>query len=437
MLWMKMVREGIKDLCARAYAVSKKLPQNRGQQATWDSPSVPVRAIGRLCFSDWDYRISRMQGPSKNVPAAITPPRRVLMGPGPSDVDDAVLLAMARPTLGHLDPAFLGVMDELRAMMRAVFQTENELTMPMSGTGSAGMETCLVNLLETGDRVLVGVNGVFGTRIAEVARRCGAEVTEVPGEWGRAFTKEQLKAGAEHDRYDLVAVVHAETSTGVLQPIPEIRSLSDDLGALLMIDCVTSLGGHPVKIDEWGVDAAYSGTQKCLSCPPGLSPVTFSKRAVEKMSRRKEKVQSWYLDLSLIQGYWGEERSYHHTAPINMLYAMHEALRLVLEEGLEARFARHEKNAAALRAGLAELGLKLRVPEGERLNPLTTVAIPDGIDDAQVRRFLLEEYGLEIGGGLGPMKGTTWRLGLMGSGCTMRNVTLCLSGLRAALQASS
>ncbi|MFT5732367.1 MAG: alanine-glyoxylate transaminase/serine-glyoxylate transaminase/serine-pyruvate transaminase [Planctomycetota bacterium] len=378
-----------------------------------------------------------MQSPTNSAPGAIprslTPSRRILMGPGPSDVDDAVLAAMARPTLGHLDPEFLVVMDELREMMRAVFQTQNELTMPMSGTGSAGMETCMVNLLEPGDKALIGVNGVFGTRMAEVARRCGAEVTEVKGEWGRAFTADQMRAAAEHDHYDLVAVVHAETSTGVLQPIPEIRGLSDELGALLLIDCVTSLAGHAVKIDEWGVDAAYSGTQKCLSCPPGLSPVTFSARAVEKMTARTHKVQSWYLDLSLIQGYWGEERSYHHTAPINMLYAMHESLRLVLEEGLEARFERHAKNSAALREGLEALGLEVRVPEAERLNPLTTVAIPRGVDDGQVRRFLLDKYGLEIGGGLGPMKGNTWRIGLMGSGSTMRNVTLCLSGLKDAL----
>ncbi len=367
------------------------------------------------------------------VPAAVSPRRRVLMGPGPSDVDDAVLSAMARPTLGHLDPDFLGIMDEIRAMLRAVFRTENELTMPMSGTGSAGMETCMANLLEPGDRVLVGVNGVFGTRMAEVARRCGAEVVECEGEWGRAFTADQLRAASGGGRFDLVAVVHAETSTGVLQPIPEIRALADELGALLLIDCVTSLAGHAVEIDGWGVDAAYSGTQKCLSCPPGLSPVTFSARAVEKMRAREAPVQSWYLDLSLIQGYWGEERSYHHTAPINMLYGIHEALRLILEEGLEARFERHARNAAALREGLAALGLEVRVPADERLNSLTTVAIPDGVDDGATRRFLLEHYGLEIGGGLGPMKGNTWRIGLMGTGSTERNVALCLAGLRAAL----
>ncbi len=376
-----------------------------------------------------------MQASPDSIPTALTPARRILMGPGPSDVDDAVLSAMARPTLGHLDPEFLTVMDELRGMLRSVFQTKNELTMPMSGTGSAGMETCMVNLLEPGDKALIGVNGVFGTRMAEVARRAGADVTEVKGEWGRAFTKEQLAAAATHDAYDLVAVVHAETSTGVLQPVPPVRELADELGALFMIDCVTSLAGHAVKIDEWRVDAAYSGTQKCLSCPPGLSPVTFSERAVEKMRRRKRPVQSWYLDLSLIQGYWGEERSYHHTAPINMLYALHEALRLVLVEGLEARFERHARNTDTLRAGLIELGLEPRVSGDERLNPLTTVAIPDGVDDGKVRGRLLKNFGLEIGGGLGPMKGNTWRIGLMGSGSTMRNAALCLAGLRDALAA--
>jgi len=347
-----------------------------------------------------------------------------------------VYQALARPTIGHLDPRFIEIMDGIKQQLRLIIGTQNQLTLPISGTGSSGMETCFVNLVEPGDRVLVGVNGVFGTRMAEVARRCGADVTEVKGEWGRAFTVDQLRAGAEHDRYDVVAVVHAETSTGVLQPIPPIRSLADDLGALLLIDCVTSLAGHAVEIDAWGVDAAYSGTQKCLSCPPGLAPVTFSERAVAKMGARKTPVQSWYLDLSLIQGYWGEERSYHHTAPINMLYGIHEALRIVLVEGLDARFERHARNAALLRTGLAEIGLEVRVPADERLNPLTTVAIPDGVDDAAIRRFLLEHYGLEIGGGLGPMKGNTWRIGLMGSGSTERNVALCVAGLKAALAAS-
>lgn len=355
------------------------------------------------------------------------------MGPGPSDVDDGVLSAMARPTLGHLDPDFLAIMDEIRAMLRAVFRTGNELTMPMSGTGSAGMETCIVNLVEPGDRVLVGIHGVFGTRMAEVARRTGAEVVEVHGAWGRALSADAFLEAAAGRPFDLVGVVHAETSTGVLQPIPPLREVADELGALLLVDCVTSLAGHPVEIDAWGVDAAYSGTQKCLSCPPGLAPVTFSARAVERMGRRTHPVQSWYLDLSLIRGYWGEERSYHHTAPINMLYGLHEALRLVLEEGLDARFERHARLAAKLREGLGGLGLELPVPSDERLNPLTVVSIPGGVEDALVRRHLLDHFGLEIGGGLGPMKGKAWRIGLMGAGCSERNVALCLAGLHSAL----
>ncbi|MEZ6015395.1 MAG: alanine--glyoxylate aminotransferase family protein [Planctomycetota bacterium] len=356
------------------------------------------------------------------------------MGPGPSVMDPAVLAALAKPTLGHLDPEFLRIMDELRAMLRTVFGTQNALTLAMSGTGSAGMETCFVNLVEPGDKVLVGVNGVFGTRMAEVARRAGAEVTELKGEWGRAFTADQVRAAATHARYDVVAVVHAETSTGVLQDVPPIKAVADELGALLLLDCVTSLGGHPVELDAWGVDVAYSGTQKCLSCPPGLAPVSFSARAVERLARRTTKVASWYLDLTLIQGYWGEERSYHHTAPINMLYALHEALRLCLVEGLPARFARHARHARALVAGVEALGLAPRVPASERLNPLTAIAVPAGIDDARARGFLLREYGLEIGGGLGPMKGNTWRIGLMGAGAARRNVELCLAALAAALR---
>jgi alanine-glyoxylate transaminase / serine-glyoxylate transaminase / serine-pyruvate transaminase len=367
------------------------------------------------------------------LPSALNPPTRVLLGPGPSDVAPSVLGALAKPTLGHLDPAFLGIMDEVRDMLRAAFGTRSELTIPMSGTGSAGMETCFVNLIEPGDRVLVGVNGVFGTRMAEVARRCGAQVTEVTGPWGRAFDGDQLRAGAEGD-YDVVAVVHAETSTGVLQDLAPARQVADERGALLLVDCVTSLGGYELNLDDQGVDAAYSGTQKCLSCPPGLAPITFSARAQERLAARKTPVQSWYLDLSLISNYWGEDRAYHHTAPINMLYGLHEALRLVLEEGLPARRERHRLNAAALVAGLQAMGLEPRVPAAERLAPLTAVAVPDGVDDGRARRFLLEQFGVEIGGGLGPMKGNTWRIGLMGSGSTRRNVSLCLSGLRAALE---
>ena len=369
-----------------------------------------------------------------NIPASISPPSRVLLGPGPSDVDPAVLRALGAPTLGHLDPLFLRIMDELRAMLRAAFRTENELTMPMSGTGSAGMETCFVNLVEPGDAVLVGVNGVFGTRMAEVARRAGAEVTEVSAEWGRALDPDAMRRAAAGRRFKLVAVVHAETSTGVLQDIPPMRALADELGALLLVDCVTSLGGVPLELDAWGVDAAYSGTQKCLSCPPGLSPVSFSPRARAALAARTRPVQSWYLDLSLIAGYWGAERAYHHTAPINMLYGLHEALRLLLVEGLEARHERHARNTRALVSGLEALGLEHRVPLGERLAPLTPVSVPAGIDDARARAFLLQNFGLEIGGGLGPMKGNTWRIGLMGAGSTRRNVSLCLAALRAALE---
>lgn len=369
------------------------------------------------------------------IPRPIHPPSRVLLGPGPSVVEPSVLLAMARPTLGHLDPAFLQIMDEVRSMSRAVFRTENELTLPMSGTGSAGMETCIVNLVERGDRVLVGVNGVFGMRLAEVARRAGAEVVEVAGEWGRAFTADALRAGAAGGTFDLLCIVHAETSTGSLQPIPPVREVADELGALLLVDCVTSLGGHELQLDAWGIDAAYSGTQKCLSCPPGLSPVSFSDRARQKIESRSTPVQSWYLDLTLLMGYWGDDRAYHHTAPIQAVYGLHEALRLVLEEGLEARWQRHATHAAELVAGLAELGLEPRVPAEERLAPLTAVGIPEGVDDGLVRAHMLDRFGVEIGGGLGPMKGNTWRIGLMGAGSSSANVALCLAALRSALQA--
>ena len=370
-----------------------------------------------------------------HAPSPLDPPRRVLLGPGPSDVAPSVLSALGKPTVGHLDPAFLAVMDEIREMLRHVMGTSNELTFPMSGTGSSGMETCIVNLVEPGDAVLVAVNGVFGTRMADVARRAGAEVTVAEVTWGRAFTAQQLRDAAAGGQFKLLCIVHAETSTGVLQDLGPAREVATECGALLLADCVTSLCGHPVQLDEWGVDAAYSGTQKCLSCPPGLSPVSLSARAQEVLMNRTVPVQSWYLDLSMIANYWGAERAYHHTAPINMLYGLHEALRLVLAEGLEQRFARHRLNSQALVAGLEAMGLSPRVPEQERLAPLTSVAIPEGVDDAAVRGMLLQEFGLEIGGGLGPMAGNTWRIGLMGAGSTRRNVTLCLSALQAALEA--
>jgi alanine-glyoxylate transaminase/serine-glyoxylate transaminase/serine-pyruvate transaminase len=368
-------------------------------------------------------------------PTALSLPQRVLMGPGPSSVPASVLSAMALPTIGHLDPAFLRVMDELRDMLRSAFGTDNPCTMPMSGTGSAGMETCVVNLIEPGDRLLVGMNGVFGTRLAEVARRAGAEVTAVPCAWGRAVDADQLAQAAAGRSYKVVCVVHAETSTGVLQPIEPIKALADRLGALLLVDTVTSLGGVPVELDRRGVDATYSGTQKCLSCPPGLSPISFSPRAQAVFASRKAPVQSWYLDLNLIGQYWGQERAYHHTAPINAIYGLHEALRLVVSEGIEARAKRHVANARALAAGLAALGLELIVPEAERLPPLTLVRVPDGVNEAKVRQHLLADYDLEIGGGLGDFKGKAWRIGLMGHGSSRANVMLCLSAISDALAA--
>ena len=343
---------------------------------------------------------------------------------------------MSAPLLGHLDPAFVQMMEEVKDLLRIVFATTNPLTIPISGTGSAGMEACLVNLLEPGDELIVGVNGVFGTRMAEVAERAGAVVRRVEAPWGKVIRPEQIEAALKNaSQPKLVAVVHAETSTGAWQPLPEIAKLAHDHGALMLADCVTSLGGVPVLIDEWGIDAAYSGTQKCLSCPPGLSPVTFGPRAVEVVTTRKTKVQSWYLDLSLLAQYWGEERVYHHTAPVSMNYALREALRLVVEEGLGARFARHRKNHEALAAGLAPLGLGLAAEEGRRLPMLNAVTVPDGVDEAKVRGRLLKDQGIEIGGGLGPMKGKVWRIGLMGESSRRASVLTVLAALEDALRA--
>lgn len=369
------------------------------------------------------------------IPSPINPPARVLMGPGPSDVPPSVLRALSAPTVGHLDPAFLQIMDEVRDMLRRVFGTTNDLTMPMSGTGSSGMETLFVNLIEPGDRVLIGVNGVFGTRMCEVARRCGAEVVTVEAPWGRALDPQDLRTAARAGGFKVMALVHAETSTGVHQDLTPMRAIADEAGALLLIDAVTSLGGQPVDLDRFGVDAAYSGTQKCLSVPPGLAPVSVSPRAVEVLRHRKTPVQSWYLDLNLIARYWGGERAYHHTAPVNMVGALHEGLRLALTEGLPARYARHASHGAMLRAGLTEMGLTLPVPEGERLDQLTLVQIPDGVRDKAVRGRLINDFGLEIGGGLGKFAGQAWRIGLMGHASSARNVALVLAALKAALLA--
>ena len=360
-------------------------------------------------------------------------PRRVLMGPGPSPVPDSVLRALASATIGHLDPAFIRLMDDLSAMMRRLFQTQNALTIPMSGTGSAGMETVFVNLLEPGDRVLVAVNGVFGTRMAEVARRCGAEVRTVDFPWGEPVCPQRLREAASGEHFKVIALVHAETSTGVESALHELRGIADDSGALLVVDAVTSLGGVELKVDDWGLDAVYAGTQKCLSCPPGLAPVTLSERAERVIAARRTPVQSWYLDLSLVRAYWGQERAYHHTAPINMLYGLHEALRLALAEGLEARFARHRRVSLRLATGLEAMGLALRVSPEHRLAPLTTVCVPKGGDEAAVRARVLETHNLEIGGGLGAMKGEVWRIGLMGAGASDAHVDLCLDALKDAL----
>jgi alanine-glyoxylate transaminase/serine-glyoxylate transaminase/serine-pyruvate transaminase len=360
-------------------------------------------------------------------------PARILMGPGPSQVPASVLSALGQPSIGHLDPAFLRLLDEVRAMLRSVLGTQNELTLPMSGTGSLGMETCLVNLVEPGERVLVGANGVFGQRLAEVARRVGADVVEVESPWARALDLDLLRKAAKGQQFKLLCVVHAETSTGALTPLGPCKALADELGALLLVDAVTSVGGLPVDMDQTGIDALYSGTQKCLSCPPGLSPVSLSPRGRQALAQRSAPARSWYADLALISRYWGGERLYHHTAPINMLFGLHEALRLVLQEGLSARFERHRRLSRALWAGLIAMGLQLPVPESERLAPLTLVQVPDGIDEARVRRLLLERYQLEIGAGLGPFKGRAFRIGLMGESCSERNVVLCLAALADAL----
>lgn len=369
--------------------------------------------------------------------APLSPPTRLLLGPGPSPVDPAVLAALAKPTIGHLDPAFIAVMDEVRAMLQGVFGTDNALTMPMSGTGSAGMEAAIVNLVEPGDVVLVGVNGVFGGRMCEVARRAGGDVVRVEAPWGRALDPADFVTAAKGRSVRALCLVHAETSSGVLQDLSGFRTAADRMGALLLIDAVTSLGGVAVDLDAHGVDMAYSGTQKCLSCPPGLAPLSASPRAVARIQSRTEAPVSWYLDLSLLATYWlgkaGGGRAYHHTAPINMIYGLHEALRLALTEGLAARFARHRAVSRALAAGLEALGLGLPVAVADRLPQLTLVSVPDGIDEAQVRRTLLDRSGIEIGGGLGAFAGKAWRIGMMGSGRTGENAALCVQALEDAL----
>jgi len=364
----------------------------------------------------------------------INPGQRVLMGPGPSDVPPRVLQALSAPCIGHLDPYFLSAMDETQCLLRYLFQTENQLTIPVSGTGSAGMETCLVNLIEPGDEVVVCVNGVFGTRMSDIVGRIGGRLIRVDGQWGRAIDPEAVREAVQAASPKVLAVVHAETSTGVCQPLEDLAHLAQQAEALFLVDTVTSLGGMDVAVDKTGIDAAYSGAQKCLSCPPGLAPISLSPSAVEAIERRKSPVVSWYLDMGMVRNYWGGERKYHHTAPINMIYALREALRIIAEEGLEDRWARHQLNHRALVAGLEAMGLRMLVPEAERLPMLNAICIPEGADGGKVRGALLKQFGIEIGGGLGELAGKVWRVGLMGHACRPKNVFLFLAALETILQ---
>jgi alanine-glyoxylate transaminase/serine-glyoxylate transaminase/serine-pyruvate transaminase len=370
------------------------------------------------------------------VASSFHPPVRTLMGPGPSDVNPRILEAMARPTIGHLDPVFVAMMDEMKDLLRYAFQTDYELTMPVSAPGSAGMETCFVNLVEPGDKVVVCRNGVFGGRMKENVERSGGTAIMVDDEWGSAVdpnkVEEALKTNPEAQ---ILAFVHAETSTGAISDAAVLAELARKYECLVIADTVTSLGGSPLKVGEWGLDAVYSGSQKCLSCTPGLSPVTFSERAVAAVRQRKTPVQSWFMDLNLVLGYWGGggKRAYHHTAPVNALYGLHEALVILQEEGIEQAWQRHLRHHLALRAGIEAMGLSFVVDEASRLPQLNAVAIPEGVDDATVRARLLNEYSLEIGAGLGPMAGKIWRIGLMGYASNRRNVLLCLGALDAVL----
>ena len=364
------------------------------------------------------------------------PPVRTLMGPGPSDVNPRILEAMARPTIGHLDPEFVNMMDQMKELLRYAFQTSNELTMPVSAPGSAGMEMCFVNLVEPGDKVIVCQNGVFGGRMKENVERAGGTAVMVEDDWGVAVdpqkVEEALKANPDAR---ILAFVHAETSTGAISDAETLTALAHQYDCLVIVDAVTSLAGSPLMVSDWDIDAIYSGTQKCLSCVPGLSPVSFSQRAVDVITSRKTKVQSWFLDLNLVLGYWGggAKRAYHHTAPVNTLYALHESLVILQEEGIENSWARHQKNHDALRSGFEAMGLGFVVPEGQRLPQLNAVSIPDGVDEAAVRSALLNEYNLEIGAGLGAMAGKIWRVGLMGFASNQTNVLFCLGALDAVL----
>jgi len=385
--------------------------------------------VGTDLQSASDRSIESRRMTRLEIPGSIEPPVRALLGPGPSDVHPSVLRALAKGTIGHLDPYYLAIMDEMQDMLRRVFRTENRMTLAISGTGSAGQEATIVNLVEPGDRVVVCVAGVFGARLAEMAERAGGAVTRVERPWGEIFEPNDLESTLVAVKPKLVAIVLAETSTGAWQPIEAISEQVHAHGGLLVVDAVTALGGVPVEVDRWQIDAVYAGTQKCLSCPPGLAPVSFSPRAVACIESRKRKVASWYFDISLLSAYWGQQRTYHHTAPVNMTYALHEALRRVLDEGLEAGFARHRLHHAALGAGLAAMNIDYVGQEGHRLPQLNAVRVPEGVSEPLVRRQLLDRFGIEIGAGLGAFQGRVWRIGLMGYSSRTENVLLLLSAL--------
>jgi alanine-glyoxylate transaminase/serine-glyoxylate transaminase/serine-pyruvate transaminase len=370
--------------------------------------------------------------------APLNPPRRILLGAGPSPVDDRVLRVMSAPLVGHLDPFFIRTMDEVQELLRYAFETNNRLTIPISGTGSAGMEAVVANLLEPEEEIVICINGYFGDRMHEMATRVGARPIRVEGEWGKPVDLEKARKAWRGSNARVLFAVHAETSTGVLQQLAPLREIADERDGFLMVDAVTSVGAHSVGVDRNRIDASYTCTQKGLACPPGLAPVTFSDRAVAKIKSRKTKVCSWYLDTNLLTAYWSEEsggtRAYHHTAPIIMNYALHEALRIVAEEGLENRAKRHERNHRALVAGIEAMGLRMLVAPENRLWTLNSVQIPEGVDDARVRSRLLDEFNIEIGGGLGIFKGKIWRIGLMGAGSTENNVLLLMAALEKALK---
>ncbi len=367
---------------------------------------------------------------------SFNPPVRTLMGPGPSDVHPRILEALARPTVGHLDPSFGEMMEQTKELLRYAFQTKNTLTMPVSAPGSAGMETCFVNMVEPNDKVIVCINGVFGARMKENVERCRGTAVVVQDEWGRAVDPAKVEeALATHPDAKILAFVHAETSTGACSDVKTLVELAHKHGCLCIVDAVTSLGGSELRVDDWGVDAIYSGTQKCLSCTPGISPLSFNEAALDKVRNRSTKVQSWFLDLNLVMGYWSGDgkRTYHHTAPVNAMYGLHESLLMLHQEGLENAWDRHAKLHDALRVGLEAMGLSLIVPEDERLPQLNVVTIPEGVDDAGVRGRLLDEFNLEIGAGLGTLAGKVWRIGLMGHSCRAENTLLCVGALEAVL----